>query len=331
MNDKEDKQTSHSFTSTKSFLKKSKPEIPKLKTTYETNEPEDKNVDTARSPNNYSEEFDEETSKKSSPSVKSRKSTEKNESDNESTEHASLSPKSNKLDESQEHTPKPTLMGTTPNLLSKVMFVDSLESGLLGAQTLGQINETSSGLAQNSKMDTQTRQDFDELQQVYRNLATHTDTGLNTMNKTDNSEDRLNEKKLFDEMEEKNVNIDGFDFELDAVSLVKKELEKRILDQVVEEIGPKSAKSERVDLEAQWPPRKYRHVRSTGYGSTWKSNTAKQSQLKQSTITLRPYFGSQHSIRDDTFEINFEKNNQTIQKLQGKFFYIYLLRIDSQV
>lgn len=329
----EEKQASQSFGLTKSFLKKSKPEIPKLNTTYESNEIEEKIEDTAKSlksASNYSEDFDDENSKKSSPSIKSRKSAEKNESENEedTTEHASLSPKlsPNKHDseELKDNGPKSILQGTTPNLLSKVMFIDSLESGMLGAHTLKQQDEIkqSSELEHYSKMNTQTRQDLDELHAVYCNLTTHTDSGLNTMNKSMSSENRQDEKNVV-QMENLNNSLYGSDIGLQAVNLVKEELEQRILNQVVEEINAKP-RINKLDCEPKWPPSKYRHIKSTGYGSTWKSKSIKKNQINQSTVTLRSYrsnHGGENfdSFKNDSFDFTFEKNNQIIKKLQGNF------------
>ena len=332
-----DKQASQSFGLTKSFLKKSRPEVPKLKTTYESNELEGNIEDTGKdlksASNNYSEDFDDENSKKSSPSLKYRKSTEKNESENEedTIENTSLSPKlsPNKHDseELKDNTSKPILQGTTPNLLSKVMFIDSLESGMLGAQTLKQINEVkhSSELEQNSKMNTQTRQDLDELHAVYRNLTTHADSGLNTMNKSssyENQHEEKNDEKNLVQLENLNNSLYNSDIGLQAVNLVKEELEQRILDQVVEVINAKP-KTDNLDWEPKWPPSKYKHIKSTGYGSTWKSKSIKKNQINQSTVTLRPYRSNHRvensdSFRNDSFDFNFEKNNQIVKKLQGK-------------
>ncbi|CAF1061606.1 unnamed protein product [Brachionus calyciflorus] len=208
MNDDDDKpgKTSTSFNSTKSFVKKPKPEIPKLQPTYESNENDDN--DKPLETNRYTEDFDDEISKKSSLSIKSRKSQEKNEShiqqsihefDEESSEQITSSHKSLPSVIQRKTTEKP-LEATTPNLLSKVMFIDSLESSALGTQTLKQLqqetlrkNESLNEHNQTSKLNTQTRRDLADLEIVYRNLTTHTDSGLNTMIRANTANDQFDD------------------------------------------------------------------------------------------------------------------------------------------
>ncbi len=75
------------------------------------------------------------------------------------------------------------------------MFLDTLTSGELnktGNNTLNnrtgkqvQINEGQQHYLASQKLGgTQTRRDFDDLEQVYRNFANYNDSGLNTMIKT---------------------------------------------------------------------------------------------------------------------------------------------------
>ena len=82
------------------------------------------------------------------------------------------------------------------NLLSKVMFMDTLTSGEpIGTDTLNampfannkpvQIEE-----APHTRFNTQTRRDFADLEQVYRNLTTFNDSGLNTLIKSNFIETR---------------------------------------------------------------------------------------------------------------------------------------------
>ena len=82
------------------------------------------------------------------------------------------------------------------NLLSKVMFMDTLGSNTLVPSGTAQLNQTLSSGGNNGGLlktatqkqvnfsNTETRRDLDDLANEYRNLANFTDSGLNSLIKT---------------------------------------------------------------------------------------------------------------------------------------------------
>lgn len=104
-----------------------------------------------------------------------------------------------------------TNINNATNLLSKVMFMDTLGSNTLEKipSTIAQLNQTviggdsvnNAGLSktgihkQVNFSNTETRKDLADLEVVYRNLANFTDSGLNSLlktNTTSNIEEELN-------------------------------------------------------------------------------------------------------------------------------------------
>lgn len=183
----------------------------------------------------------------------------------------------------QDSTRLKTLAAT--NLLSKVMFIDTLNDTKLNAtQRQVQISDTIKTLNPNNT-DSQTRHDLDDLERVYRNLTTFTDSGLNTLIRTNQpSADHSLEppNRSYDQTRDlnKTTSVNNSEIGLQAVHAITSELENRALEEILREIERNSklkkslhfdtstAKSSAIK-ESGWPPDKYRHIKGTGYGTTW--------------------------------------------------------------
>jgi hypothetical protein len=128
------------------------------------------------------------------------------------------------------------------NLLSKVMFMDTLGSNTLIPSGTGQLNQTTSSGGNNVGLlktatqkqvnfsNTETRRDLDDLANEYRNLANFTDSGLNTLIKTttisnnEEEEPQKNENKYSKALNESNndqsIDIMNSEFGLKAIKVV---------------------------------------------------------------------------------------------------------------
>ncbi|CAF1144131.1 unnamed protein product, partial [Brachionus calyciflorus] len=162
-------------------------------------------------------------------------------------------------------------------------------------------------------------------------------SGLNTMIRANTASSEMRVSQEENEHEASEIQDDQYDDDnnselgLQAIKVIKEELEQRVLKQVLDEFN---IKSEKENSNLNWPPSKYRHVKGTGYGTTWKSKPIRndnfnKNTLKNSTVTLntRPKYTSssnynlnsfESSIRNDNFEVNYEKNNQIIKNLQNQ-------------
>lgn len=128
--------------------------------------------------------------------------------------------------------------------------MDSLTSGELGKADTANLPFASNSIkkqvqineANNTRLGgTQTRRDLEDLEQVYQNFANYTDSGLNTMiksnlmaNESFDRSGRVNNDRLVS-TNESNGEYNS-DFGLRAVNLIKEEMEKKALEQVLQEI-----------------------------------------------------------------------------------------------
>jgi len=196
-----------------------------------------------------------------------------------------------------------TLFGT--NLLSKVNFIETMpETTKAGGETRDfqipmaqqkqfQINEART-VNFNNHNDTQTRHDLDDIEQIYRNFATYTDSGLNTLIRTNQplSTDEISFERGAAPSNQKNINftdsiqngmqsMNNSELGLRAIHAITSELENRALDQILKEIE-KDSKKKKVLLtnlsdtsvrsslkQNEWPPKEFKNVKSTGYGTYW--------------------------------------------------------------
>ena len=235
------------------------------------------------------------------------------------------------------------------------MFLDSLTSGEMGKTgTLNmpftnkpskqvQINES-----HNIRLGgTETRRDLADLEQVYRDLALHTDSGLNTMLRTN-----LSNSSTFNRDQGDNNNISNresyenynSDFGNQTIHAIKEELEAKALEEILRQIEnqskPKDSKS-KADLNQSvnktknlgWPPDKYSHIKGSGYGTSWQPKS-KSSQLNESlnqslrdsrqqmSKTTRILSPSPHSRNQEN--LGFSKHDMDMQNyvisLKSNFF-----------
>ncbi len=234
-----------------------------------------------------------------------------------------------------------TTINNKTNLLSKVIM-DSMTSGELG-RTGNTVNlafaNTSTGKlvhfndppASNGRMGgTQTRRDLADLEEAYQNFAdfNNTDSGLNTMMKT-----------VINQRSGNSMNDDGLgnlDFGLQAVRAIKEELEKKALAEVLEEIENQMKTKETISSVESgqirdkskvdaggWPPKKYRNIRGSGYGTTWTSKSGKM----VSKIVNRLGDGSAERNRSKSPDEARQENGYTKEEINTQNYIIRLKSI----
>jgi len=131
---------------------------------------------------------------------------------------------------------------------------------------------------------TQTRRDLADLEEVYQNFANFnkTDSGLNTMMRTTIQE----YGRLMSDEDSGGGGLDQSGFGLEAVRAIKDELEKKALADVLAQIENQVKMKETWTVEKRneptksggggaWPPKQYRHIRGSGYGTTWGSSAGR--------------------------------------------------------
>ena len=198
------------------------------------------------------------------------------------------------------------------------MFIDSLDSGgLVGAGSTLDKNRTNSDEAALKQLhlltnqissktlnNTQARRDLADLELVYQNLAGN-DSGLNTLMRTAEEKEASNNESKDDSSTH---NSDGIGMQ--TIRAIRNELENRELQSILKEIelqtksnairptrqndnqkrrseanqyGKRGAAEYDVDYEDEsemgaWPPKKYEHIKGTGYGTSWSPASFKKRQ-----------------------------------------------------
>ena len=116
------------------------------------------------------------------------------------------------------------------------MFMDTLTSGEpIGTDTLNAMPFTNNKQVQieevpHTRFNTQTRRDFADLEQVYRNLTTFTDSGLNTLIKSNFIETRGSNPASREDSGPIQVR-DSADIGLEAVDAIKAGKQKCFLSE----------------------------------------------------------------------------------------------------
>ena len=122
-----------------------------------------------------------------------------------------------------------------------------------------------------------------------------------------------------------------FDSKISKPKFVNTELENRALEQILKAMESKrpltfgdlvDKSAEEQSMKTGWPPAKYKHIKGTGYGSSWKPGTynlqAKTTELEQSLTQTRP--NRTHNLPNKSSRISSQ--SPTAKKQQQISFHI---------
>jgi hypothetical protein len=168
-----------------------------------------------------------------------------------------------------------SIKNVSTNLLSKVILIDTLTSGERNGETINSKTEQTQNQVQinDTKIinnDSQTRRDFNDIEDYYRN---YTNNNLDTLTKTNyiNESNSLQRTDIIYEDNHKRKSYSNNDFDLKAILAITTELENRALESILKDIDKDSRnetkkKNNEINRKSDLISEKFKNIKSTGYG-----------------------------------------------------------------
>jgi len=163
------------------------------------------------------------------------------------------------------------------NLLSKVLLIDTLNSGDVNGETINPKTEQTQNQVQISDTkiinnDSQTRRDFNDIEDYYRNYANNNLNTLLTKTNYINESNSLQRTNITYEDNHKSNSYSNNNFGLKAILAITTELENRALESILKDIDKDSRNETKknnnaINRKSDLISEKFKNIKSTGYGT----------------------------------------------------------------